>query len=135
MNERCKSTNIARGVPIGCSLDRGHMAPHVNEQLSLTWVDSGRMPVDPFVAAIAVRSDADVLIESLKLERIATLGDVRRVLKEHFLAGIECDHLAKTDTPSCSCSRVTFPAYRSVGEAVDGWIVHVMGILEAPEIT
>ena len=100
--------------------------------------DSGKMPVDPFVAAAKrIRSDADGLIDSLKLERIATLGDVRRVLAKHYLAGVNTDSTAGPGAlrPLCGCMYGRFPVYHTLGEAIDGWIVHVMGILEAPEIT
>jgi hypothetical protein len=50
------------------------------------------------------------------------------VLKQHYLAGIECDHERKMDNPRCACSLVFLGWHPSVGEAVDAWIEHVMEV-------
>jgi hypothetical protein len=46
-------------------------------------------------------------------------------LADHWLAGIDCDHEAKTDTPRCACCSLAFPAYPNVGAAVRAWLAHV----------
>jgi hypothetical protein len=50
------------------------------------------------------------------------------VLKDHYLAGIECDHDRKQDRASCSCSLVDLGWQPSVGAAVDSWIAHVKSV-------
>ena len=54
---------------------------------------------------------------------------LRKVLTDHYLAGIECDHEAKTDKASCACSMVALPVCPSVGAAVQSWIDHVLSVL------
>lgn len=49
-------------------------------------------------------------------------------LKDHYLAGVECDHDRKQDRASCACSRVDLGWQPSVGEAVDSWIAHVRSV-------
>ena len=56
---------------------------------------------------------------------------LRAHLREHWLANIACDHEAKTDTASCSCSMWRDEPHPSVGEAVDAWIEHVFSTLPA----
>lgn len=53
-------------------------------------------------------------------------GELQVRLHRHYLAGIECDHEAKTDKASCACSMVALPAKPTVGEAVATWIEHVL---------
>lgn len=48
------------------------------------------------------------------------------VLKQHYLATINCDHERKMDQPICNCSLVNLGWHPSVGEAVDAWIEHVI---------
>jgi hypothetical protein len=50
---------------------------------------------------------------------------LRRVLRDHFVMAIECDHVAKTDRVLCSCSAWRSDPQPSVGAAVDVWIDHV----------
>ncbi len=65
-------------------------------------------------------------------EQSVGLGALREHLRKHYLAGIECDHEAKTDQASCACSMVRFPVLPSVGAAVESWIDHVLeGVTEA----
>lgn len=49
-------------------------------------------------------------------------------LKDHYLAGVECDHDRKQDRASCACSRVDLGWQPSVGAAVDTWIAHVVEV-------
>ncbi len=56
-------------------------------------------------------------------------------LAEHWLAGIECDHETLADRPSCACSRINFGWYRSVGEAVNRWVEHVLAAWQAAQET
>jgi len=51
---------------------------------------------------------------------------LRRVLREHWLVSVNCDHDKKTDRAQCSCSLVAFPERPSVGAAVSDWIDHVI---------
>ena len=62
-----------------------------------------------------------------------TTDRLRRVLKDHYLAEVVCDHEGKRDMPRCQCSRIAFGWYPSVGEAVDAWIDHIVRIFEAPD--
>ena len=55
----------------------------------------------------------------------AVIEALRQALRDHYLAGIECDHERKRDRASCSCSRVTLPWRRTVGDAVESWARHV----------
>ena len=58
--------------------------------------------------------------------RAAVRGQVAAALKEHYLAGITCDHARHEDNPVCACSRVFLGWHPSVGQAVEAWITHVM---------
>lgn len=49
-----------------------------------------------------------------------------QVLREHWLTGMECDHVTKTDIPNCFCSRWRPLPQPSVGKAVECWIEHVI---------
>lgn len=67
-----------------------------------------------------------------KREQVAepTFSDrLKAVLVAHPLMAITCDHEAGTDTPQCGCCSLQFPAYNSVGEAVDAWANHVVNQL------
>lgn len=61
----------------------------------------------------------------------STRPDLRTLLAAHYLAGIECDHEAKTDKASCACSMVALPVCSSVGAAVQSWIDHVLAVAVA----
>ena len=49
-----------------------------------------------------------------------------KVLRDHFLVSVNCDHSTKTNRAQCSCSLVKFHERSSVGAAVDDWIAHVI---------
>lgn len=55
-----------------------------------------------------------------------TREQLERLMRDHWLAGIHCDHATKTDKPSCSCSMWNCQPQPSVGEAVERWIEHFM---------
>ncbi len=55
---------------------------------------------------------------------------LRRTLSEHYLVTVICNTDRKQDNPVCQCSRVHLGWYPSVGEAVDGWIDHVIEVLD-----
>ena len=55
-----------------------------------------------------------------------TRENLAHVLRDHYLAGVHCDHEANTDKPSCSCSMWNCPPQPSVGEAVERWVEHVL---------
>jgi hypothetical protein len=48
-----------------------------------------------------------------------------RVLKDHYLVTVECDHNTKQDRPICACSLVDLGWHPSVGHAVEAWIDHL----------
>ena len=50
----------------------------------------------------------------------------RNALTVHWLAGIKCDHAAKTDVSSCACGWYDRTPRMTVGTAVKVWIGHVM---------
>ena len=53
-------------------------------------------------------------------------ANLRKVLTDHWLAEIHCDHENKTDQARCSCSRVNLPVKNSIGEAASTWVEHVI---------
>lgn len=53
------------------------------------------------------------------------------VLREHYLAGIECDHDMRADRASCACSLVDLGWQPNVGAAVESWVQHVMEVEDA----
>jgi hypothetical protein len=65
-------------------------------------------------------------------EAEACLGTIKAVLREHWLTGIVCDHEAKTDRATCSCSVWRCEPLPSVGAAVDAWINHVLCPVSRP---
>jgi hypothetical protein len=50
----------------------------------------------------------------------------RNVLREHWISGIICDHVSKTDRATCSCSLWRSDPKPNIGAAVDAWIDHVL---------
>lgn len=77
-----------------------------------------------------VRADLEAEVERLRtdLERCRTAHAVKPimpdsvspfVLKQHYLADIECDHERRMDKPRCACSLVDLGWHPSVGHAVD----------------
>lgn len=64
-------------------------------------------------------------------DHAAAILQLRSVLKEHYLQGVTCDPQAKQDNPVCQCSRVHLGWHPSIGQAVDAWIDHVLGVLSA----
>ena len=69
----------------------------------------------------------------LALAREDGARSMAAMLKEHWLAGIDCDHETKADRPRCACSRVNFGWYKSVGEAVNRWTEHLLAAWQAHE--
>ena len=55
---------------------------------------------------------------------------MRKVLTDHWLAAMICDHKNETDKAICSCSRVNLPVMKSVGESAATWVEHVIGELK-----
>lgn len=51
------------------------------------------------------------------------------VLREHWLARLECDEDRSLDRASCACSRIALHWQPSVGEAVQEWIEHIQQVL------
>lgn len=56
--------------------------------------------------------------------------NLRQVLRDHWITGIVCDHEAKTDRATCSCSLWYCEPQDCVGDAVDSWIDHIQDQLE-----
>lgn len=55
---------------------------------------------------------------------------VAKVLKEHYLSAVQCDHEAKTDLACCWCAVWSSGPRPSIGEAVDAWVGHVLEQIE-----
>lgn len=91
------------GVPIWVALADGMMS-----------APQARVLIAAYLAAASPQAEIDRL---------------RSHLREHWLANIACDHEAKTDTASCSCSMWRDEPHPSVGGAVDAWIEHVIATL------
>ena len=56
---------------------------------------------------------------------------LRKILSEHWLAGVHCHHAVSPDDSTydwaaCACSKVNLPHRGTVGEAVGTWIEHVL---------
>lgn len=68
-------------------------------------------------------------------ERQAVRGAERdrwlAVLRDHYLAGVECDPVRKLDNPVCGCSRVFLGWHPSIGAARQAWLGHVDEIARA----
>ena len=58
------------------------------------------------------------------------LDQFRKRLREHWITGIVCDHEAKTDRATCSCSRWRCDPLPNVGAAVNAWIDHVLSVCD-----
>lgn len=56
--------------------------------------------------------------------RLVAVHRVRAVLREHYLAGIVCDHETNTDAAACNCSRWRSPVVESPAAAAGVWIDH-----------
>lgn len=56
------------------------------------------------------------------------LDRMRAALREHWITGIECDHVNKTDRAVCSCTVWRCEPMPTVGDAVDCWISHVLSV-------
>lgn len=54
-----------------------------------------------------------------------------KVLAEHYLVEIVCDHEREADNPRCACSREWLGWHPSVGAAVRAWVSHVLHQLGA----
>jgi hypothetical protein len=72
--------------------------------------------------AVAAESERDGLQ--------ARLGAVPNILRQHYLAWIECDHDKQMDNPQCACSKVDLGWHPTVGDAVNAWIEHVRAALQ-----
>jgi Lar family restriction alleviation protein len=86
--------------------------------------DGPHAPVEEAQEAVEAALSAlpgDVTVKALKAH-----------LREHWLVSVVCDHEAKTDTATCSCSQWRDEPHPSVGAAVDAWIEHVFAALASP---
>lgn len=79
------------------------------------WQTDAVMNVLDRFALTATRPDAGDLVSRL-----------RERLYEHWLVSVDCDHEAKTDIATCSCSQWRDVPHPSVGEAVKAWIDHAL---------
>lgn len=61
--------------------------------------------------------------------RLVEVHRVRSVLREHFLAGIVCDHEERTDAAACNCSQWRSPQVESPVAAAHCWIDHFIDVL------
>jgi hypothetical protein len=72
------------------------------------------------------KDDAAVAIEAFRCEAVlAERVALRAALFDHWVTGIVCDHEAKTDRVTCSCSVWRCPPQPCVGDAIKMWINHV----------
>jgi hypothetical protein len=69
--------------------------------------------------------DENEMIDAAWEKHKAALTPLRRVLRDHWLASIVCDGLAKTDKPVCACTVWSCEPKPTVLEAIDAWISHV----------
>ena len=51
---------------------------------------------------------------------------MREALREHWLTGVRCDPVEKTDTATCFCAVWTSGPRSSVVAAVSAWVEHVI---------
>jgi DnaJ-class molecular chaperone len=58
------------------------------------------------------------------------IDEIKTRLREHWITGIICDHDAKTDRATCSCSLWRSSPMPNVGAAVNAWIEHVLTVCE-----
>jgi hypothetical protein len=65
----------------------------------------------------------------------ARLDSVPNILRQHYLAWIECDHEQQMDNPQCACSKVDLGWHPTVGDAVNAWIEHVRAALQGDQPT
>jgi len=47
-------------------------------------------------------------------------------LRKHWITGTNCDKAAGTNYATCSCSQWRGPVRKSLGEAINDWIAHVL---------
>jgi hypothetical protein len=77
--------------------------------------------------------EVHIPLEGFEVVRVVEQGSPTEreatVLREHYLAGIECDHEHQRDRASCGCSLVDLGWHDSVGEARESWITHVVEVL------
>lgn len=89
--------------------------------------------------ALGVTVEAGVIVAPVKMPSISPedyygahqapqVEPIANVFREHYLAGIECDHAKGMDRPSCACSREDLGWHPSVGKAVDAWWRHVIRV-------
>jgi hypothetical protein len=57
------------------------------------------------------------------------LAKVRTTMQAHWLTGIQCNHEAKTDRPSCFCTVWNGGDHPSIAKALDHWTDHFIEML------
>ena len=56
--------------------------------------------------------------------------DTFEALRDHYLAGIDCNEENHTDKAACSCALMMSSPQPSIGQAVQQWIDHVRDVVE-----
>lgn len=98
----------------------------------LGWMRNPACPAHGYPASELTPSITLAL--AAKCETVAVDGlraRIEKVLTDHYLAAIECDHGRGKDLPMCACSQVDLGWQASVGDAVDAYVKHVMEVLDA----
>lgn len=80
------------------------------------------------------RAYAEIDRLRVDLDHVRSKSIPTRVLKDHYLVTVECDHERGQDRPVCACSRVDLGWHPSVGHAVEAWTDHLaaLGEMERP---
>jgi hypothetical protein len=108
---------IVRQAWVYWALEQSDVAEHPNWVKSWAELDERDREADDRIYSVVA-----------EIVRAKVRGQFGRALREHYLAGISCDHARKEDNPVCACSRVFLGWHPSVGEAVEAWIGHVMEV-------
>jgi hypothetical protein len=75
---------------------------------------------------LGARGEAPRQTSKTSVEMLLTKEEIRKVLKEHWLTAIHCDHKDSTDRPGCYCGVWYCEPQPNVGAAIDKWIEHVL---------
>ncbi len=112
------------------------MSGLLNHTHSFTWTSPGtaesRCPPEaacascglPYAAVVASPEARRIVNQQRDAKWLA-------LLREHWLAGIDCIEERSVDVARCACSRVDLGWQPSVGEARDSWLAHVAALLDA----
>lgn len=126
--EGSQSQPSVLGDPMEAWKERGRELNELYDAL-VAVVDEPAPGMDPVADLKALGAQRDRLRAENK--RLRDANRLSGVLRDHYLAGIVCDHERKADNPMCACSGVDLGWHPSVGAAVDAWVAHVLAALAA----